>query len=167
MKTIILIPFELKEKNLLGYLKKEIETRFESRVIIHSSTLLPLCRKRENQSHAEDFLPIVRKICMEHKAFYGLGVMDGDLYIDEMNFVLGFSFMTSSIIGLARLRDKDKHLFFERAAKESFHELGHLFGLKHCKDKNCVMYLSSSIEETDKKGSEFCIKCKECSVLKN
>jgi archaemetzincin len=43
--------------------------------------------------------------------------------------------------------------------KEILHELGHNFGLKHCHDWDCVMHSSTSIEEVDIKGDNYCKVC--------
>ena len=46
----------------------------------------------------------------------------------------------------------------ERILKETIHELGHTFGLKHCHN-NCVMRFSNSLADTDKKPVKFCASC--------
>ncbi|MEM4713754.1 MAG: archemetzincin, partial [Candidatus Bathyarchaeia archaeon] len=50
-------------------------------------------------------------------------------------------------------------LFIERSTKAAIHELGHTFGLTHCKNPFCVMYFSNSIFETDRKKGIFCNVC--------
>jgi archaemetzincin len=47
----------------------------------------------------------------------------------------------------------------ERIMKEILHELGHNFGLLHCRDWDCVMHASASIEQVDIKGSYYCDSC--------
>lgn len=47
----------------------------------------------------------------------------------------------------------------ERALKESMHELGHLAGLDHCTDPDCVMGMATRVSEIDRKKSDFCEKC--------
>jgi len=42
--------------------------------------------------------------------------------------------------------------------KEVIHELGHIFGLPHCKNK-CVMQFSNSLAEAMEKPSHFCQEC--------
>jgi archaemetzincin len=54
---------------------------------------------------------------------------------------------------------EDERLFYERCEKEALHELGHTFGLVHCKLYECVMHYSNSIEQVDLKHSRFCPSC--------
>jgi archaemetzincin len=49
-------------------------------------------------------------------------------------------------------------LFFQRVTKETLHELGHVFGLEHCKN-SCVMRFSNSLNDTDRKPESFCPSC--------
>ncbi|HID92836.1 MAG TPA: hypothetical protein EYP60_01955 [bacterium (Candidatus Stahlbacteria)] len=49
----------------------------------------------------------------------------------------------------------------ERVLKEAVHEL------VHCKDPNCVMHLSNSILDTDRKSTNFCSKCKQKLCLEH
>ena len=41
------------------------------------------------------------------------------------------------------------------------HEIGHTFGLLHCVDYQCVMHSSTSVEEIDVKGNNFCTEAGE------
>ena len=52
-------------------------------------------------------------------------------------------------------------LFLERAVKEAVHELGHTYGLGHCRDPRCIMYFSNTLHDTDLKGPGFCAACGE------
>jgi archaemetzincin len=40
------------------------------------------------------------------------------------------------------------------------HELGHVFGLEHCPDPECVMHFSNSLLDTDRKSTSFCSQCR-------
>ncbi|MDA8088075.1 MAG: hypothetical protein M0Z75_15430, partial [Nitrospiraceae bacterium] len=55
-----------------------------------------------------------------------------------------------------------------RASKTAIHELGHSYGLPHCRDHRCVMFFSFNLTDTDYKDSGFCKKCgKELSMRLN
>ncbi len=95
-----------------------------------------------------------------------LGVTDVDLYVPELNFVFGEASQKAAVISLTRLRQEfyglaqDQNLFYRRALTEAVHELGHTFGLSHCRDSRCVMFFSNSLADTDRKGPEFCPECR-------
>lgn len=95
-----------------------------------------------------------------------LGIVDRDLYVPELNFVFGEASQRVAVISLTRLRQEfynlpqDQSLFHKRALTEAVHELGHTYGLGHCGNPLCVMFFSNSLIDTDRKGSEFCPKCK-------
>jgi archaemetzincin len=98
-----------------------------------------------------------------------LGVTNEDLYVPDLNFVLGQAdtYTGVAILSLARLRPQfygqppDEPLFHERAITEAVHEIGHTGGLiDHCPDSKCVMHFSNSLADTDIKGHRFCIKCR-------
>ena len=96
-----------------------------------------------------------------------LGILDSDIYVQELNFIFGEAEYPgkAALISLWRLRPEfygeapNNELFVERSTKEAVHELGHTLGLKHCSNPFCVMYFSNSIFETDRKQSLFCNKC--------
>jgi archaemetzincin len=98
-----------------------------------------------------------------------LGVVDLDLYVPELNFVFGLADWRErrAVIALPRLRQRfyglpdDEALFLARAVKEAVHELGHTFGLEHCRDRRCVMAFSNSLTDTDYKGQGFCPRCRK------
>jgi archaemetzincin len=97
-----------------------------------------------------------------------LGVVDLDLYVPELNFVFGLADWRErrAVIALPRLRQRfyggrdDEALFLARVVKEAVHELGHTFGLEHCRDRRCVMTFSNSLADTDDKGQGFCPRCR-------
>jgi archaemetzincin len=72
-----------------------------------------------------------------------------------------------SVISIFRLRPEfheappDVELLLQRAAKTATHELGHTFGLTHCRDSRCVMSSSAHIEATDAKGEKACRTCSD------
>jgi len=96
-----------------------------------------------------------------------LGITEADLHVPSMNFVFGEAhpLWGVAVISLHRLRPEfygqtsDNTLFLERCAKEAIHEVGHILGLSHCDDPQCVMFFSNSIKDTDRKGLSFCKRC--------
>ncbi len=82
-----------------------------------------------------------------------------DIYIDGFNFCFGLAYDRFAVVSVYRLRSTDRQLYISRVRKEVVHEVGHLLGLKHCRDPNCVMYFSNTIEDTDRKGEKPCQKC--------
>lgn len=97
-----------------------------------------------------------------------LGVTNFDLYVPELNFVFGEAILNGNvaIISLKRLSQEfyglnpNYGLFILRAVKEAIHELGHSFGLTHCRNRKCVMHFSNSIIDTDVKEKYYCSACK-------
>ena len=96
-----------------------------------------------------------------------LGIIDADCYTPGLNFVFGQArtHAREAFIALPRLRQsfyhlpEDAALFEERVVKEAVHELGHTYGLGHCPNPRCVMHFSNSLQDTDRKSSEFCSRC--------
>ncbi len=96
-----------------------------------------------------------------------LAVIDEDTYVEGLNFIFGLADANKAkaIISLYRLRPEfyglpeDEGLFKLRALKESIHELGHVFGLKHCQNRRCIMHFSNSISDTDYKDWRYCGSC--------
>ncbi|MDP8002695.1 MAG: archaemetzincin family Zn-dependent metalloprotease [Caldisphaera sp.] len=94
---------------------------------------------------------------------YVLGIAGFDGYYEGLNFVFGLANIDLRVATVYTERLKDAgslNIYKERLLKESIHELGHLFGLGHCKNKGCVMNFSNNLEEVDKKGKDFCEECK-------
>lgn len=98
-----------------------------------------------------------------------IGVTSVDLYVPILKFVFGLAQIDGkcSIISLHRLypmfydQPDDPDLFLSRVEKTVLHELGHSFGITHCRDRHCVMYSSVRIEDTDFKSADFCPTCLE------
>ncbi len=97
-----------------------------------------------------------------------LGVLDVDAYVEPLNFIFGLALPTLNtatvyVTRLKTLASKDKLL--ARIKKEVIHELGHVFGLEHCRDRRCVMCFSNTLAEVDVKDYRMCrahyVKLKE------
>lgn len=98
-----------------------------------------------------------------------LGVTGCDLFVPVLTFVFGEAQLDGNCaaVSFARLKEEAyglpprEELLQNRLLKESVHELGHTFGLRHCADWQCVMTSSHAVERLDVKGAEFCAKCRK------
>jgi len=98
-----------------------------------------------------------------------IGITHMDIYVPILKYVFGLAQMEGqcAVISLHRLcpqfydKPSDHNLFMSRAEKTALHELGHSFGLIHCRDRRCVMYPSTVIRDTDLKYPDFCPTCFE------
>lgn len=170
-RKIILCPVGEIEGRVLDSLRKDLEKTFDCRVEKHSAIEMPagvLNRARE-QYLATPILKKLHRFIPADGQDRALGVADVDLYAQGLVFVFGQAELGGccAVISLTRLRQKyyslpgNKALFLERAKKEAVHELGHVFGLQHCPDPECVMYFSNSLMDTDKKRATFCARCRK------
>jgi len=96
-----------------------------------------------------------------------LGVTEVDLAIPTLKFVFGQAQVDGpvAVLSLARLRQEfygltaDEVVLRERVVKEVLHELGHTFGLTHCRDSKCAMSLATHIGLVDSKEESYCARC--------
>jgi archaemetzincin len=98
-----------------------------------------------------------------------LGVLDVDLFIPVLTFVFGEAQLKGigAVVSAHRLHNRfyglpeNRKTTAERLLKEAVHELGHTFGLIHCKEPGCVMNSSTYVENIDQKSAEFCALCQK------
>lgn len=82
-------------------------------------------------------------------------------YKDWGVFGLGQCPGNSCVISTFRIGKVTEQLKTVRMQKVAVHEVGHNFGLKHCKDKSCVMTDAvESIKTVDQAQLALCDKCK-------
>lgn len=121
---------------------------------------------QRNQYHSTRILAIIE----EHKEVpqnsHVLGVITFDLYVPGMNFVFGEARCPgrAAVISTYRLgsaRVDSSGVFRARVVKEAVHEIGHMFGLKHCTNATCVMHFSERLADTDRKQDDFCTECEQ------
>ena len=96
-----------------------------------------------------------------------LGVAAVDLYVPIFTFVYGEAQLggPAALVSTHRLRPEfygeaaNGEVVAGRLLKESLHELGHTYGLRHCQDWSCPMATSTAIERLDWKGERYCDAC--------
>lgn len=97
-----------------------------------------------------------------------LGVTEMDLMSPLFTFVFGEAVLRgkSALVSLHRLRPERYGLRADPAEAEArlrrvaLHELGHLAGLVHCREPECVMRFSGAAEEVDLTRDAFCQVCR-------
>ncbi len=98
-----------------------------------------------------------------------VGVADVDLFVPEVPFVFGEADRStrSAVISLTRLRpeigsrESKQESLNKRLLAEMIHQMGLIHGLAHCPNNRCVMFQSTSVQDTDKKGIQFCANCRK------
>jgi archaemetzincin len=97
-----------------------------------------------------------------------IGLFQVDLFIPILTYIFGQAALNGSagIASLYRLRNehygmkKDEDLLLDRFKKVVIHELGHMCGLIHCQNPNCVMRSSTYVEDIDQKSLNYCVRCR-------
>jgi archaemetzincin len=171
MRYIYLQPFISIDKNFLEKIGTKLQEIFKHPYKILKSKELPINAffRRRRQWHSTTVLELAINKDIPKDSERILGIVDADLYVENLNFVFGEADPKnrSAIISIFRLRPeyymlpKDDKLFHQRVIKESIHELGHTYGLPHCENNKCIMFFSNTLADTDSKGPGFCSKCRE------
>jgi archaemetzincin len=96
-------------------------------------------------------------------------VIHQDLFRNGNSFVFGLAreSVGAGVVSTSRLgneyygrRGSDDD-YIDRIAKEGAHEAGHLLGLPHCSNRECVMFKPDTLDELDRKKKALCPACRE------
>lgn len=92
-----------------------------------------------------------------------------DLFIPILTYVYGEAQLDGKtcIVSTYRLRKdvnpkNSRKAYLDRVAKETIHELGHTFSLRHCPDPTCLMHYCRNTSDVDRKSGQL---CRYCTVL--
>jgi archaemetzincin len=168
MTGINIAPVKFSNNSFLKKIIKELNSRFRSDI-----SLLALDLDIE-QTYSEDRGQFFSSqiISLSNQLTHTVPgkvimITEVDLFVPVLTFVFGEAQLNGkhSVVSVCRLHEEfysgisDDDLLFQRTMKEILHELGHLFGLLHCIDWDCVMHSSQGIEEVDIKGNFYCKSC--------
>lgn len=105
----------------------------------------------------------------QHVATHRLALTTVDLFLPVLTHVFGAAPVGGvvAVVSTQRLDPvayglpADPGRLVERATREGLHELGHAFGLRHCRDATCLMRACRVVEEVDARDDGYCAACGE------
>ncbi|WP_427872591.1 reprolysin-like metallopeptidase [Flavobacterium sp. MMS24-S5] len=133
-----------------------------------SNAIIPNNARRIGDVGQEQFLAgyILTDVLKKEKPNKGVALMaitEKDLYPKpEWNYVFGLASYRDKIAVSSMYRmqkEADFNLSLDRLLKICSHEIGHMFGLHHCIEANCVMNGTNSMVETDRHSLRLCSLC--------
>ena len=133
-----------------------------------SNDIIPNNARRIGDVGQEQFLAgyILTDVLKKEKPNKGVALMaitEKDLYPKpEWNYVFGLASYRDKIAVSSMYRmqkEADFNLSLDRLLKICSHEIGHMFGLHHCIEANCVMNGTNSMVETDRHSLRLCSLC--------
>ncbi|RXM37821.1 Zn-dependent protease [Chryseobacterium sp. CH21] len=136
------------------------------------NTIFPEKVKRISKEGQEQILAgyVLDSILIKRKpkdAVVLMGITEKDLFPKpEWNYIFGLASYEDGVGVTSMYRFANGHLtdsnFNEsllRLIKISSHEIGHMFGISHCLNANCVMNGTNSLSETDYHLARACSLC--------
>jgi archaemetzincin len=168
MQKIFLVPLSFSNSTLLKRIYLNLREIFHNNVFLSEMDIdiMDTYSGERNQYYSTKIIAeaVPRAAALDGKVVV---LVDFDLYVPVFTFVFGEAQLRGkiSVVSSCRLHEEfytgetNDKLFLERVMKEILHELGHNFGLLHCRDWDCVMHSSAAIEQVDIKGAFYCDKC--------
>ncbi|MCP4681038.1 MAG: zinc metallopeptidase [Desulfobacterales bacterium] len=112
---------------------------------------------------------ILKALASQHFNDYAkiVGILDLDIFVPIFSYVFGEARQGGrhALVSIYRLKINEDAsippmaLLLERAGKVALHELGHLYNLRHCMDRECLMHFSGELDDLDKTPLNFCRYC--------
>ena len=157
------------DSTVIRHVAEHISTRSCMPYTIIPEMDIPAYAFDEKRGQYNSKVILKRLMQFPHDCIRLLAVTQVDLFVPILKYVFGLAQVGGpcALISTYRLRpefyghDPDRDLFMARIGKTAMHELGHSLGLTHCRNRRCVMYSSTRINDTDLKRSDFCPTCFE------
>ena len=153
----------------LGSIARTVENLFGVRVTLENK-LLDLNSAYDPSRKQTNSTSLLFQVLSGSKGLPGkrIAIVDVDLFIPILTFVFGEAQLngTAAVVSTHRLADhyyglpRNDARTLVRLEKEIVHELGHTFGLYHCRHFECVMRTSVAVEEIDVKSVRPCPACR-------
>lgn len=167
--------FDALQTKQIALVREYLEIYFQLKTKVSesiSNDIIPDQARRIGNENQEQFLAgyILDSVLKKEKPLNRIALMgltEIDLYPKpEWNFVFGLASYrdkvgVSSIYRLQdeKLTEANFCLCLSRLLKICSHEIGHMFGLHHCVEVNCVMNGTNSLSETDRNSIRLCSVC--------
>ena len=174
MNAIYLLPLGSADRSIIAQLGPQLERRFRAPVAVHEKPVPidPFYDAQRAQYYSTGIIGHLLeryRFADEAAATKILGVAGQDLFIPILTYVFGEAQLGGmvGVVSYYRLPNEryglpaNDKLFADRLLKEAMHELGHTFGLIHCRAYNCAMHISTYVEDIDTKPAEFCRECEQ------
>ncbi|KPJ51936.1 hypothetical protein AMJ39_09005 [candidate division TA06 bacterium DG_24] len=168
MSLIYVIPINFSQNSLLNPLRERISITFHEETRVVFLPIDPAFAYDRGRNQYNSSLLLAQLVEMKPKDTHRiLGVTDLDLFIPILTFVFGEAQLggPAAVVSIYRLKNqfyglpRDNTLLLKRLEKEAIHELGHTFGLVHCRNDLCVMKTSTYVENIDLKPVRLCQAC--------
>ncbi len=174
MNAIYLLPLGSADRLVIAELGPQLERRFRASVAVHEKAV-PIDSYYDVQRAQYNSTSIIGHLLERYRfadvasSTKVLGVAGQDLFIPILTYVFGEAQLGGlvGVVSYYRLPNEryglpaDGKLFAERLLKEAMHELGHTYGLIHCRALDCAMHISTYVEDIDTKPAAFCRDCEQ------
>lgn len=168
MRPIRLISAGKPDRALLGEVRSALARELATTCALAPVPLDPSVAWHPERSQYHSTMLLEQLVRQPSNGEISLAVTDLDLFIPILTFVFGEAQLGGSvaIVSYHRLQQefyglpRDYALLGQRLVKEAIHETGHVLGLTHCDDYDCVMAASHSVEWLDVKGQALCRVCR-------
>ena len=171
MSSILIVPIRPVDHAELAALVSPLSDAFELRASIEEAKYLDPAFAFDSYRNQFNSTSIIAELLVRFPEHSGkiIGITAVDLFVPVLTYVFGEAQLDgrAAVLSTYRLReelyglDANPKLEQIRLLKEAVHELGHTFGLVHCHNPECVMHSSTSAEEIDVKGKNFCEACEQ------
>ena len=171
MSSILIVPIRPVDHAELTSLIAPLTSIFEQSISIEESRYVDPAFAFDSYRNQFNSTSIITALLERYPTHQGkiIGITTVDLFVPVLTYVFGEAQLDgrAAVLSSFRLREElfglgpNPELEHIRLLKEAIHELGHTFGLIHCHTSECVMHASTSPEEVDVKGKNFCETCEQ------
>jgi archaemetzincin len=167
-EKLYVVPADEGTRKYGGWLLNELCRRFTLKPQSGIVFRLPdeAYNQQQNQFYAT---PILSKLELLKGSDYEmiLAMTEEDLYVPSHNYIMGQANSASrtAIVSIFRLKPEfyglpeDENLLRDRLLNVACHEVGHMLGLRNCKNSECQMHPAETVADIDNRPETFCAEC--------